>query len=212
MADRAPVRVKICGLTTPEAVDAAAAADALGFNFVAASPRGLAPADARPLIARARPLCVGVFQDADDALVAAAVEAGIAALQLHGSEGPARLAELKARFARPVWKAQGVASVADIRALERDFSHADMLLLDARAPAGAAHAGGHGRRLDWAMVAAARPQRPWILAGGLSDANVAEAIAVTGARFVDAASGVEDAPGVKSLAKIAAFLAEARRG
>lgn len=212
MAEAGRIAVKICGLTTPEAVDAAAGADAIGFMFVATSPRALSPAAARPLIARARPLAVGVFQDADDALLAAAVAAGIGALQLHGQEPPARLAELKTRFGLPVWKAQGVRCAADIAALARDFPHADALLLDARAPQGAAHAGGHGLKLDWGMVAEARPARPWILAGGLSADNVGLAIARSGARYVDASSGLEDAPGVKSLAKIAAFLAEARRG
>ena len=206
------VRVKICGLRTPEAVDASRTADAIGFMFVPASPRALTPEQARPLVVRARPLAVGVFQDADDALVEAAVATGIGALQLHGAESPERLAALKARFGLPVWKAQGVASRADIEELVRRFPHADALLLDARAPAGAAHAGGHGLALDWAMVGAARPDRPWILSGGLSPETVAGAIAATGARYVDVSSGVEDARGVKSLAKIAAFLAEARRG
>lgn len=211
------MRVKICGLVTPEAVDAAARADALGFNFVAASPRHVTPAQAGGLIARARArnpgaLAVGVFQDADDALLAAGVAAGIRAIQLHGRESPARLAEVRARFALPVWKAAGVRSAADIRALARDYGHADALLLDARAPEGAAIAGGHGLAFDWRILAEARPAIPWILAGGLAPETVAEAIRVTGATFVDVASGVEEAPGVKSLAKIAAFLREAGRG
>lgn len=208
----APVRVKICGLTTAEAVEASAGADALGFNFVGASPRRLTPEAARPLIARARPLAVGVFQDADDALIEAAVAAGIGALQLHGRESPARLAEVKARFGLPVWRADGVRTAADVRALARDYAHADALLLDARPPEGSAIAGGHGLRFDWGILREARPAMPWILAGGLSPETVGEAISATGADFVDVASGVEEAPGVKSLARIAAFLAEARRG
>lgn len=206
------MKVKICGVTSAEAVDAAAGADALGFNFVAASPRFLPPAEAAPLIARARPLPVGVFQDADDGLIAAAVAAGVRTIQLHGGESPARLAAVKARFGLPVWKAAGVRTAADIRALARAFGHADALLLDARAPAGSAIAGGHGLAFDWRILADARPAGPWILAGGLSPETVAEAVRMTGARFVDVASGVEDAPGVKSLAKIAAFLREAGRG
>ncbi len=210
-------RVKICGLSTAAAVDASARADALGFNFVAASPRFVAPAAAAPLIARARargagPLCVGVFQDADDALIAAGVAAGIGAIQLHGRESPERLAQLKARFGLAVWKAAGVRTAADIRALERDFAHADALLLDAKPPEGAAFGGGHGLAFDWRILAEARPSVPWILAGGLTPATVAAAIRATGADFVDVASGVEDAPGIKSLAKIAAFLREAGRG
>ncbi len=193
-------------------MDAAARADALGFNFVAASPRHVTPAAAGPLIARAQGLAVGVFQDAGDALIAAAVAAGIRAIQLHGRESPARLAEVRARFGLPVWKAAGVRTAADIRALARDFGHADALLLDARPPEGAAIAGGHGLAFDWRILAEARPAMPWILAGGLAPETVAEAIRVTGATFVDVASGVEEAPGVKSLAKIAAFLREAGRG
>lgn len=185
--------------------------------FVGASPRAVTPAAAAPLIARARArrpgvLPVGVFQDADDALLEAAVAAGIGAIQLHGQEGPARLAEVRARFGLPVWKAGGVRTAADIRALARDFAHADALLLDARAPEGAAIAGGHGLAFDWRILAGARPAIPWILAGGLAPETVAEAIRVTGATFVDVSSGVEEAPGVKSLAKIAAFLREAGRG
>ncbi|WP_448585841.1 phosphoribosylanthranilate isomerase [Thermaurantiacus sp.] len=204
--------VKICGLTSAPAVDAAATADAIGFMFVAASPRALTPAEARPLVARARPPAVGVFADPDDTLIEAALAAGVAILQLHGRESPARVAEIRARFGRPVWKAAGVATAADIAALERSYPMADALLLDARAPAGSPLSGGHGARFDWAILRQARPRRPWILAGGLDPSNVASAIAETGARFVDVSSGVEDAPGAKSLAKIEAFLREARRG
>jgi phosphoribosylanthranilate isomerase len=197
------VRVKICGLTTPEAVDAAARADAIGFLFVAGSPRAISPADARPLIARGRPEPVGVFADPDDALLEAAIAAGIGTIQLHGREPPARVAQVKARFGRPVWKAAGVRTADDIRELGRSYPMADALLLDD---------GGHGARFDWAILRDARPRQPWILAGGLDPDNVEAAIFETGAEFVDVSSGVEDAPGVKSLAKIHAFLARARRG
>ncbi|WP_448578239.1 phosphoribosylanthranilate isomerase [Thermaurantiacus sp.] len=207
-----PVRVKICGLTTPDGVVAAAKADALGFNFVPGSPRFLTPADARPLVAFARPLAVGVFQDADDSLIAQAVAAGIRVLQLHGAESPSRVAEVKARFGLPVWKAAGVRTASDVLALARDFAHADALLLDARPPQGSGIAGGHGVRFDWRILSEARPPMPWILAGGLTPETVGEAVRSTGAEFVDVASGVEEVPGVKSLARIQAFLAEARRG
>jgi phosphoribosylanthranilate isomerase len=207
-----PVRVKICGLRSREAVEASASADALGFNFVPGSLRFLTPAEARPLVASARPLAVGVFQDPDDMLLQQAIAAGIGVLQLHGAESPSRLAEVKARFGLPVWKAAGVRTASDVRALARDFAHADALLLDARPPQGSGIAGGHGVRFDWRILAEARPPMPWILAGGLTPETVGEAVRTTGADFVDVASGVEDAPGVKSLARIAAFLAEARRG
>ncbi|MFQ3666501.1 MAG: phosphoribosylanthranilate isomerase, partial [Sphingomonadaceae bacterium] len=204
-------KTKICGLTTPEAVDAAAPADAVGFLFVAASPRAVTPALARPLVARARPLAVGVFADAEDALIAAAIEAGVKVLQLHGRETPARVADVKARFRLPVWKGVGVATAEDVREALAAYPMADRLLLDAKPPPGAAVGGGHGRRFDWAILAEARPARPWILAGGITPETLADAVRATGADFVDVSSGVEDAPGVKSLAKLEAFLNEAAR-
>jgi phosphoribosylanthranilate isomerase len=206
------VGVKICGMTDRQTVEAAHGADALGFMFVARSPRALTPDAARPLVALARPLAVGVFADPDDALLAAAVATGLGAIQLHGGETPARVADVKARFGLPVWRAVGVRTAADVRALSRDYPMADRLLLDARPPDGADRSGGHGVRFDWRILADARPSRPWILAGGLTPETVGEAIAATGADFVDVSSGVEDAPGAKSLAKIAAFLERARRG
>ncbi|MDW8415793.1 MAG: phosphoribosylanthranilate isomerase [Thermaurantiacus sp.] len=206
------MRVKICGITDAAGLAAAAEADAVGFNFVATSPRYVPPAHAASLIAAARALPVGVFADPDDALVEAAVAAGVRALQLHGRESPARIAALKNRFGLPVWKAAGIASAHDLRALARDFPHADAWLLDARPPAGTDRTGGHGQPFDWAILAECSPAKPWILAGGLNPGNVAQAIRRTGAQFVDVASGVEEAPGVKSLAKIRAFLREARHG
>jgi phosphoribosylanthranilate isomerase len=207
-----PVKVKICGVRDLATVNGAAGADALGFMFVEKSPRAVRPDVARALIAAARPLAVGVFADADDALIAAGVAAGIGAIQLHGQETGERVAAVKARFGLPVWKAAGVRTAADVRALSRDYPCADRLLLDAKAPEGADRGGGHGVRFDWRILLDARPARPWILAGGLAPETVAEAVAATGADFVDVSSGVEDAPGAKSLAKMAAFLEEARRG
>jgi phosphoribosylanthranilate isomerase len=205
-------RVKICGVRDRATVDAAAGADALGFMFVEKSPRHLPPHAAAPLIAAARPLAVGVFADADDPLLAAGVAAGIGAIQLHGSESPERVADVRARFGLPVWRAVGVRTAADVRAASAAYPMADRLLLDAKAPEGADRTGGHGVRFDWRILAEARPARPWVLAGGLAPETVAEAIAATGADYVDVSSGVEDAGGAKSLAKIAAFLERARRG
>ena len=207
-----PVKVKICGVRDLATVHGAMAADALGFMFVERSPRAILPEAARGLIAASRPLAVGVFADADDGLIAAGVEAGIGAIQLHGAESGERVAAVKARFGLPVWKAAGVRTAADVRALGRDYAMADRLLLDAKAPEGADRGGGHGVRFDWGILAAARPARPWILAGGLTPETVADAVAATGADFVDVSSGVEDEGYAKSLAKIAAFIERARRG
>lgn len=209
------VKVKICGVKTPEALVAtlSAGADAVGFNFYAPSPRALSLEDARGLGARAPHLMkVGVFVDADDSLLDAAVRAaGLNAIQLQGAEGPERVAALKARFGLPVWKAVGVRTAADIAAASRQFAVADLLLLDAKPPEGTVLPGGNGLRFDWRILDETRPSLPWALAGGLTPESVGEAIARTRAPMVDVASGVEDAPGVKSVAKIAAFVEAARR-
>ena len=157
-------------------------------------------------------LKVGVFVDADDSLLDAAVRsAGLNAIQLQGAEGPERVAALKARFGLPVWKAVGVRAAADIATASRRFADADLLLLDAKPPEGAVLTGGNGLRFDWRILDEARPSLPWALAGGLTPETVGEAIARTRAPMVDVASGVEDAPGIKSVAKIAAFVEAARR-
>lgn len=208
-------RIKICGVTSLEALVAtlSAGADAVGFNFYPASPRALTPEAAQGLAARAPHLLkVGVFVDAGDPLIDAAVAAaGLGALQLQGAEPPERIAALKARHGLPVWRAVGVSSAADIRAAEARFSGADLLLLDARPPEGVALPGGNGLAFDWRILADARPHMPWGLAGGLRPETVADAIRRTAAPMVDVASGVESAPGIKDVAKIARFVEAARR-
>jgi len=208
-------RIKICGLSTPESLVAAlsAGADAVGFVFFPPSPRAIGAEKAQGLAERApHILKVGVYVDPDDGLLDETVRAGgLGAIQLQGSESPARVAAVKARFGLPVWKAVGVKSAADISAAERAFAGADTLLLDAKAPDGAVLPGGNGLRFDWRLLSQARPAMPWVLAGGLTAETVTEAIRRTQAPFVDVSSGVEDAPGVKNLAKIAAFVEAARR-
>ena len=213
-------RVKICGITTAEALAAAldAGADAVGFIFFPPSPRALGPERAAGLAAAAPHVTrVGVFVDADDALLDAAVAAGrLGAIQLQGSEPPARVAAVQARYGLPVWRAVGVRTAADIADAARRYAMANLLLLDARAPDGAVLPGGNGLRFDWRILSDARPAmaRPvmdWGLAGGLTPETVEEAIVRTAAPLVDVSSGVEDAPGVKNLAKIAAFVKAARR-
>jgi phosphoribosylanthranilate isomerase len=207
-------QIKICGVTDAAALDAAVAgrADYVGLNFHPPSPRFLTPDAASRLAARNAGAIrrVGVFVDADDTAIAAAVAAGrLDALQLHGNETPQRAAEVSNRFGLPVWKVLAIASPADVRRAEAYADAADFLLFDAKTPAGALP-GGMGLAFDWRLVAAYRGRLPWGLAGGLSPANVAQAVRITGAPLVDTASGVESAPGVKDPARIAAFCAAAR--
>lgn len=208
-------RVKICGISSPQALAASlsAGADACGFVFFPPSPRALSPEAAAGLAALAPHLLkVGLFVDADDALVDSAVAAArLGAVQLQGDESPGRVQALKSRLGLPVWKAVGVRTAADVAAAGRRFAAADLLLLDAKPPEGAPLPGGNGLRFDWRILAQARPTQSWGLAGGLDSENVTEAVRLTGAPLVDVSSGVEDAPGVKSVAKIAAFVEAAHR-
>ena len=202
--------VKVCGLSTREAVDAAVAGGAthIGLVFFPPSPRNLSFDSAAALAARtpARVRRVGVFVDPDDALVERAVQAGgLHALQLHKT-APQRAAHLRHRTGLEVWSAVAVKTRADL-AGARDFSGAaDRILYDAKTPEGAALPGGMGVRFDWSLLDGFRHPLPWALSGGLDAANVSEAIRRTGAPLVDASSGLEGAPGVKSVDKIAAFL------
>jgi phosphoribosylanthranilate isomerase len=207
--------IKICGITTPAALDAMVTAHAnyIGFVFHARSPRNLSPNDAAKLAERAdgRIAKVGLFVDAaDDAIGEAVISARLDALQLHGSETPARAAELKARFGLPVWKAIAVAAPGDVAKANAYRDAADLILFDAKTPNGALP-GGMGLTFDWSLLAAYRGALPWGLAGGLTPDNVAQAIAATGAPLVDTSSGVESAPGVKDVDKIIAFCKAARR-
>lgn len=210
------VRVKICGIKTEAELRAVAAAGAayIGLNFFAKSQRFVTLDQARAL-AHAAPegLCkVGLVVNAEDAALDALVEAvPLDMLQLHGSETPDRVAEVRARYGLPVMKAVGVADEGDLAGLLEHALAADQILIDAKAPKGAVLPGGNGVAFDWRLVAQRRWIRPWMLAGGLTPANVAEAIRLTGARQVDVSSGVESAPGVKDAAKIAAFTAAAHR-
>lgn len=209
-------RVKICGLTRLADLDAVVVAGAayVGFNFFPKSPRFLATAQARTLSLAAPPglARVGLFVDAEDVQIDAVLaEAPLDMLQLHGRESPERMAHLRARHGLPLIKAVGVADPADLPALVDYGRVADMLLVDAKPPKDAVLPGGNGLAFDWRLIAGRRWPCPWMLAGGLDAGNVAEAIALTGARQVDVASGVESAPGVKDAAKIAAFCAAASR-
>jgi phosphoribosylanthranilate isomerase len=201
--------IKICGISTPATLDAAirARADHVGFVFFARSPRFVAPADVAALATRAdgRIGKVGLFVDADDALLGEAVgAAGLTALQLHGTESPERAAQVRARFGLPVWKALAVTGPSDVARAGAYAGAADLVLFDAKTPAGTLP-GGMGLSFDWSLVAGWKSPLAWGLAGGLTPGNVAEAVRLTGAPLVDTSSGVETAPGVKDEGLIAAF-------
>lgn len=209
------VRVKICGLRTPADIAAAAQAGAayFGLNFFPRSPRFVSLDLARELALAAPPglAKVALTVDADDATLDAITEAmPLDMLQLHGHETPDRVAEVRERYGLPVMKVIGVQDEGDLASLI-DFSLvSDQIMIDAKAPKGAVLPGGNGVAFDWRLVAQRRWLRPWMLAGGLTPENVAEAIRLTGARQVDVASGVESAPGVKDHARIAAFVSAAQ--
>ena len=209
------VRVKICGINTREAAAAAADADFIGLVFYPPSPRALGFDAAAAIAATAppKPRRVGLFVDADDETIGRAIAAAaLDLLQLHGRESPARAAALKARFGKPVIKAIPVAAAADLAAATPYLGKVDYLLFDAKPPARPdALPGGNAEAFDWRLLAGRSWPVPWLVSGGLTPENVAEAVRVSGAAAVDVSSGVEDRPGRKNPARIAAFLAAARR-
>jgi phosphoribosylanthranilate isomerase len=208
--------VKICGLSTPEALDVAldAGADMVGFVFFAPSPRHVAFDTARALGQRVRGRAqkVALSVDADDALLDAVVEAlRPDLLQLHGTETPARVAALRQRFGLPVMKAIAVEAKSDLAAVAIYRTSADCLLFDARAPREATRPGGLGKAFDWHLLENLDPGLPFMLSGGLDADNVGEALRITRAPGVDVSSGVERAPGEKDPDKIRAFIRAARQ-
>lgn len=208
-------QVKICGITRPADLAAVAEAGAryAGFVFFPKSPRNLS-VEAAAALATGAPLGVarvGLFVNPDDAALDAVLDrVPLDILQLHGAETPARVAEVKARTGLPVMKAVGIAQPADLNALWDYGLVADLLLVDAKAPPDAALPGGNGLSFDWRLLAGRRMLKPWMLAGGLTPANVAEAVRLTGAPGVDVSSGVESAPGAKDPDLIRAFVAAAQ--
>lgn len=206
---------KICGLSRPGDVDSAVAGGArwLGFVFFPKSPRHVESQAAAALAARigGRAETVAVTVDADDALLARIAETLAPDwIQAHGKESPRRLSEMRRFARRGVWKALPVATGSDLAQADAYADVADFLLLDAKAPEGAALPGGNGAAFDWKIVRDRRLPRPWLLSGGLTPDNVALALAQSGAAFADVSSGVEAAPGLKDDALIARFLAAAR--
>ena len=209
------VRVKICGLTRSRDVQDAVSAGAsyIGFVFFPKSPRHLTLDSAAHLVVGVPPgiakvaLTVDADDDALDTLLSAVP---FDVLQLHGQENPERVAAVRARYGLPVMKAVGIADEKDLSALDVYARVADMLLVETKPHRDAAHPGGNGLPFDWRLIAGRRWPVPWMLAGGLTVANVAEAVRTTGARQVDLSSGVESAPGLKDAKKMVAFIAAAR--
>ncbi|MEE9317511.1 MAG: phosphoribosylanthranilate isomerase [Rhodospirillales bacterium] len=209
-----PIDVKICGLTDEAAVITASESGArmCGFVFFPASPRCVTPARAGELAKNVLEgvIPVGLVVDADDDLLAAiAATAGIGMFQLHGSETPERTAEIREKFGLPVMKVLPVQEPGDVDAAKDYESVADRLMFDAKPPDGATRPGGNARAFDWGLLAGQNLKRPWMLAGGLTAENLADAVKASGAEAVDVSSGVEDAPGVKNVDKIRSFLAAA---
>lgn len=207
--------IKICGLKTPETLDAALAGGAthVGFIFFAKSPRNVSPAEAGAL----RPAATGPAQavavtvDADDAFLDAIVAAmSPDMLQLHGKETPHRVAEVKARYGLPVMKAFSVSTAADLEKLSTYRGVADRFLFDAKPPKGSDLPGGNGVSFDWTLLAAVDRDVDYLLSGGINAANVGEALRQANPPGLDVSSGVESAPGVKDTALIRAFIAAVR--
>ena len=211
----ADTRVKICGLSDQAGVDGAVAAGAnyVGFVFFPKSPRNVTIEQAAALVPHV-PVGVakvGLFVNPDNTQLDATLDvAPLDIIQLHGNESPERVTEVRARYGLPVMKAVGVADASDLPTLDTYAQVADQLLVDAKPPKGADLPGGNGDTFDWNLIAKRRWPVPWMLAGGLTQANVAQAIAVTGAQQIDLSSGVETAPGVKSAQLMQDFIAAAR--
>ena len=209
-------RVKICGITDPADIPAAVVAGAtyLGFVFFPKSPRHVGGEHAAALCASVPEgvAKVALTVDASDAeLDALLAQVPLDMLQLHGHESPERVAAVKARYGLPVMKAVGIAGAEDLALIDLYAPVADQLLIDAKPPKGADLPGGNGLAFDWRLLQSRKYwQKPWMLAGGLTPENVAEAVRLTGARQVDVSSGVESAPGVKDAGKIARFCAAAK--
>lgn len=209
------LRVKICGLSTPEALDAAlqAGADMVGLVFFPPSPRHLSLERARALgrQAKRRAASVALTVDADDATLANIVDALRPDwLQLHGKETVARLRDIKQKFGLPLIKALAVETAADLALLPGYAAVADQILFDARPPRDATRPGGLGAAFDWHVLDRLDPGVPFMVSGGLHAGNVAEALRITRADGVDVSSGVEHAPGVKDPDLIHGFIAAAR--
>ena len=209
--------VKICGLSTEETVAAAVEAGAglVGFVFYPPSPRVVTPDQVARLVRAVPPGVskVGLFVDPDDALLDRVLTlTGLDMIQLHGLEPPERVAQIRERFRRPVMKAIRVGTAADVAVADRYLGAADRLLFDAQPPKRAgALPGGNGEPFDWSLLAGRSWPLPWMLSGGLSIGNLAQAVRTTGAPAIDLSSGVETSPGIKDVGLIKDFIGLAKQ-
>ncbi|MGB0505735.1 MAG: phosphoribosylanthranilate isomerase [Pikeienuella sp.] len=204
------MRVKICGLKSHGMVQAAAEAGAayMGFVFFPKSPRNISVDLARELTLAmpAGVVKVALVVNPDDALLETIAGLPIDMLQLHGKETPERVLEAKALTGLPVMKAVGVADAGDLDVVRTYEQVADQILVDAKPPKDSVLPGGNGLRFDWRLLQGREWAKPWMLAGGLTPENAAEAVALTGATQLDVSSGVETSPGVKDAGLIRAFV------
>ncbi len=210
-----PLTIKICGLMTQQALDAAldSGADMVGFVFFAPSPRNLGLELARTLGERVRGRAgkVALTVNANNHTLGSIVDAlKPDMLQLHGKETPERVAVVRSRFGLPVMKALPIAGRADLSPIREYAQVADRLIFDARAPQDATRPGGLGKPFDWTLLSGIDPGIPFMLSGGLDANNVAQALRITRAPGVDVSSGVERAPGQKDPDMIRAFIRAAR--
>jgi phosphoribosylanthranilate isomerase len=210
------IQSKICGLSSPETVDAALAGGAshIGFVFFPKSPRNVTLELAGALANRAagRAKCVGLFVDPESDFIAAVRKhVTLDIIQLHGDERPALVSQIAMANGLETWKAIPVKTAEDVQSAQKYRGAAHRILYDAKPPKGIDVPGGTGQRFDWTLLTGVAHPLPWILAGGLDPHNLADAVGVTSARFVDVSSGVETAPGIKDVDKIAAFLKAAAR-
>ena len=210
-----PTRVKICGLTSPEAIKGAAQAGATygGLVFYEKSPRHLSLAKAREVALAAPPgfAKVALVVNPQDAFLEEMLsQVPIDILQLHGAEQPQRVQQIKQSTGLPIMKALGIATAQDLREIDRYAEICNQLLIDAKPAPGAKLPGGNGLAFDWQLLENHTWKIPWMLAGGLTPDNVAQAVRVTQARQIDVSSGVESAPGTKDMEKMRNFVAQAR--
>ena len=210
-----PTRVKICGLTSPESIKGAAQAGATygGLVFYEKSPRHLSLAKAREVALAAPPgfAKVALVVNPQDAFLEEMLsQVPIDILQLHGAEQPQRVKQIKQSTGLPIMKALGIATAQDLHEIDRYAEICDQLLIDAKPAPGAKLPGGNGLAFDWQILENHTWKIPWMLAGGLTPDNVAQAVRVTQARQIDVSSGVESAPGLKDMDKMRNFVTQAR--
>lgn len=208
------MKVKICGLNDPQAYETAvdAGADYVGFVFFPPSPRFVTAETAAAIRARrpAGPPAVGLFvKPSLDAIAAVLERMPLDIFQIYDTPEQARA--IRTRFGRPVWLARGISARAELAAAEAAGADLDALMVESKPPPGANRPGGNATALDWSILSGWTPPLPWLLAGGLTPENVAEAIGASGAQAVDVSSGVERAPGVKDPARIRDFITASRR-